>query len=266
MRQFWAFFRVAVADALVYRAEGAVWMLLEVSQPVVALIFWLAAFQTKSDIAGYSLTSMVLYYFGIMFVNNLVATHPQYELSREIRSGSFSYYLLRPVSLSVYKIAAGSSWRVVRILFFLPQILLLVPIFHLDLSSLSFSPAKILAILVSVFMAFWLHFFAKMILGLTTIWFTEAGWLFLSFNVINSFFSGQLIPLDLFPAKLLHFTNFLPFKYFLYFPVSLSLNRLNQANAVILGLAVQFFWCLLFYWLYHLVLKRGTKAYSAYGG
>lgn len=266
MKKFWVYLKLAIADALAYRAEGMIWMLVEVSEPLVALIFWLAAFQSHNSIAGYTLSSMVLYYFGVMFINNLVATHPQYDMAEEIRSGSFSNYLLRPINFVSYKIAGGASWRIVRILFFTPLLLLLIPIFKLDVASLNLTPERIFLVLVSLLMAFWLHFFFKMVLGLAAIWFTEAGWLFISFSILNSFFSGDLIPLDLFPSKLLDIANWLPFKYLTYFPLTLSLNRLTQTTDIFFGLAIQFIWCLLFYLLYRLVWRSGSKTYSAYGG
>ena len=105
-----------------------------------------------------------------------------------------------------------------------------------------------------------------MILGLTTIWFTEAGWLFNSFNIIAGLFGGELIPLDLLPQALLTVNNWLPFKYMLYFPLSLILNRVNQPSELIMGLLLGCFWATFFYWLYRLVLKRGIKNYCAYGG
>lgn len=257
---------MAVVDAFVYRAEGVIWMLVEVSEPLVAIIFWLAAFQTHDSIGGYSLSSMVLYYLGVMLINNLVATHPQYELSEKIRDGSFSNYLLKPVNIASLYMAGSGSWRVVRIILFLPPLLLLTPFLSLDIGSLNFNPERLLLISASLIMAFLLHFFIKMVMGLATIWFMEAGWLFLSFNIIKSFFGGDLIPLDLFPASVLTVANWLPFKYLTYFPLMLGLNRLTEAREIGFGLLVQLSWCIVFYLLYLLVLKRGSKNYSAYGG
>ena len=105
-----------------------------------------------------------------------------------------------------------------------------------------------------------------MILGLTTIWFTEAGWLFLSFNIIASLFSGDMIPLDLLPSGLVAVNNFLPFKYLIYFPLSIILNRVSNVNEQILGLLIGLGWVIFFYLLYRLVLRRGVKNYCAYGG
>lgn len=266
MRKFLVYFRIAVADALVYRASGFIWMLNDIGPALVALFFWLAVFKTHVAIGGYTVASIVFYYFGVMLINSLVATHPQHFLSDEIRSGAFSNYLVKPIHLAVFKIAGAISWRAVRVLFFLPAILILWWLFSSTLRGLSFSVLNLCLFAVSLLAAFLINFFIKMILGLTTIWFTEAGWLFNSFNIIAGLFGGELIPLDLLPQALLTVNNWLPFKYMLYFPLSLILNRVNQPSELIGGLLLGFFWTIFFYWLYRLVLKRGIKNYCAYGG
>ncbi|MDZ7587299.1 MAG: ABC-2 family transporter protein [Patescibacteria group bacterium] len=89
MRKFWAFFKISLSDAFTYRVTGVIWMLNDLGPALVMIIFWLAAFQTKDTISGYTLSSMVFYYFGVMLINSLVTTHPHYFLSEEIRSGAF---------------------------------------------------------------------------------------------------------------------------------------------------------------------------------
>ncbi len=266
MRKFLAFYKVALSDALVYRATGFIWMLNDIGPAMVALFFWLAVFKTHLTIGGYAVASIVFYYFGVMLINSLVATHPQYILSDEIRTGVFSNYLVKPINLAVFKIASAISWRTVRVLFFLPAILILWWLFSSALQGLSFSALNLCLFVVSLFAAFLINFFIKMILGLTAIWFTESGWLFNSFTIISGLFSGELIPLDLLPQTLLTVNNWLPFKYMLYFPLSLILNRVNQTSELIGGLLLACFWATFFYWLYRLVLKRGIKNYCACGG
>lgn len=266
MRKFWAYYVTHLIDALVYRAEIFVWVLNDLGPALVALVFWLAAFQSRPDIAGYSLPQMVLYYFGVMLVKNLIGIQPQYHLAEEIRDGSFSKYLLRPLNFLIYRLGGIFAWRTVRLIFFLPILLVLIYFFIHQGNVFRMPWLNFIAFLVSLFLAFLLQFLLKIVLGLTTIWLTEVGWLFFGFAVISSFFSGELIPLDLFPQNLIAINNWLPFKYMLYYPLSLGLNRVNGLEAISLGLLIQCFWCLWAYWLYRRVFKAGIKSYSAYGG
>jgi ABC-2 type transport system permease protein len=266
MRKFLAYFHNSFSDALVYRATGIIWLLNDIGPALVMIIFWLAAFQTKESISGYNLSSIAFYYFGVAGISSLVTTHPQYILADEIRTGAFSNYLVKPIQLAVYKLAGGLSWRVIRILFFIPAILILWQLMSINLPFLNFNFTTLVIFSLSLILSLLITFFIKMILGLTAIWFTESGWLFMSFEIISGFFSGELIPLDLFPPTVIAVNNLLPFKYMIYFPLSLILNRISTFNEQVTGLLIGFGWVIFFYAFYRLVLKQGIKNYCAYGG
>lgn len=265
MKKLLAYFRVGIIDAFIYRAEGIIWMLNDAGPAIIALIFWSAAFQTQANFAGYTFSQILIYYLGIMFINNVINTQPQFFLSEEIRSGDFSNYLLKPINLTMFKFASNSSWRLVRLIFFIPMLLLVAKLFGLDGQMFQFSLSRLALIIISLALAFGINFFLKLALGLTTIWFEESGWLFFGFEIITSFLSGELIPLDFFPAGLIAVNNFLPFKYLLYFPLSILLNRLSNWE-LFYGFVFQLAWCLLAYGSYRLILRRGSRIYSAYGG
>jgi len=80
-------------------------------------------------------------------------------------------------------------------------------------AAISFLIGAMPVIIISLLLAFGINFFLKLTLGLTTIWFEESSWLFFGFEILTSFLSGELIPLDFFPAGLIAVNNFLPFKY-----------------------------------------------------
>jgi len=90
VKKLLAYFRVHLGEALVYRATGFIWMLNDIGPALVALLFWLAAFQDQVSIAGYTVATMSIYYFGVMAINALIVPYPEYTLVEEIRSGSFS--------------------------------------------------------------------------------------------------------------------------------------------------------------------------------
>lgn len=266
MGKLLAYFRLALSDAFIYRAEGIIWMLNDIGPAVIALIFWSAAYQTRDSFAGFSFAQILLYYLGVMFINNVISTQPQYYLAEEIRNGSFSHYLLKPINLTMFKFATNNSWRLVRLIFFLPLLGVIATAFGVDLSAGQFSPGRILLIGLSLVLAFAINFFLKLALGLTTIWFEESTWLFFGFEVVSTFLSGELIPLDFFPAGLEAVNNWLPFKYLLYFPLSLVLGKAPSGTALTVGLAFQLGWAFLAYLIYRWTLQRGGRRYSAYGG
>jgi ABC-2 type transport system permease protein len=265
MRKLLVYFRVAIIDALIYRAEGIIWMLNDVGPAVIALIFWSAAYQTQDSFSGFTFSQILVYYLGIMFINNVINTQPQFYLAEEIRNGDFSHYLLKPINLTMFKFASNNSWRLVRLIFFLPLLFIIAKAFGLNFSGWQVTLSQVLVIALSLILAFCINFFLKLALGLTTIWFEESGWLFFGFDIVSTFLSGELIPLDFFPASLVAVNNWLPFKYLLYFPLSLILGNLHSGREMIIGFGYQFGWAVIAYLIYRWTFKRGSRVYSAYG-
>ena len=150
MKKLLAYFRVGIIDAFIYRAEGIIWMLNDAGPAIIALIFWSAAFQTQANFAGYTFSQILIYYLGIMFINNVINTQPQFFLSEEIRSGDFSNYLLKPINLTMFKFASNSSWRLVRLIFFIPMLLLVAKLFGLDGQMFQFSLSRLALIIISL--------------------------------------------------------------------------------------------------------------------
>ena len=148
MRKFWSFFTICLSDALVYRATSFIWMLLDISPAVVSLIFWFAAFQNKSVIAGYTLSSIFFYYLGVMLIKNVVTTHPQYNLSQEIRTGDFSNYLLKSINLVNFKIASNFAWRTTRLIFLTPLLLILIFSFNHLLPQFNFHLFQVSSLII----------------------------------------------------------------------------------------------------------------------
>ncbi len=103
-------------------------------------------------------------------------------------------------------------------------------------------------------------------MALTTVWLMEAGWMFFLFEMIYGLFSGEMIPLDILPPAVNQLNQFLPFKYLLYFPVSLFLGKVTAVREIIFGLGVSAAWLILFLWLYRRLRARSAKAYESYGG
>src|SRR3989344_4941426 len=126
MRKYWLIYKLNLAQAFIYRTTGFIWFLADFGPTLVLVIFWLAAFQTRQLIAGYSLAQMLLYYVGVSFVATIVIPHPHWWIKDQILSGQFSsVYLLKPVKLFWERLAAQVAWRTIRLVFVIPAILII---------------------------------------------------------------------------------------------------------------------------------------------
>lgn len=266
MRKFLAFLHTDFQNAIFYRATGFIWFLSDIGPALIIILFWFAAYQTKSNISGYSLNDMIIYYLGVMVINSLIVAHPEYYLANQIQQGEFSNYLLKPINLLTSKIAGEIAWKIMRLIYLVPTLFIILKILSSSLIRLSLSWPTLILVIISLIFTFFMYTFIKTVLGLTAIWFGEPRWLFYSFDILVTLLSGELIPLDLFPQVLIKLSNYLPFKYFLYFPLSMLLGKLTSPIEMIIGLTTQLAWLILFFLLYKLTLHQGVKRYSAYGG
>jgi len=109
-----------------------------------------------------------------------------------------------------------------------------------------------------------LYFFMSMMLGFIGFWSADV-WAprFLSFVVID-FFAGGLFPLDILPTPFFIFSQFLPFHYFIYFPLKVYLGQVSYPN-MINGFFVGLCWLIALRLLTYYVWQRGLRFYAAEG-
>ncbi|MFH0856491.1 MAG: ABC-2 family transporter protein, partial [bacterium] len=116
--------------------------------------------------------------------------------------------------------------------------------------------------LSSSILAAFLYFLISYNLGLTSFWLGMIQSLVYGAQIIGEFLGGKYLPMDLFPKWLLKISNFLPFRYMIYEPISIFLNK-AQFNW--LSLIVPLIWIVILSITASVAWKRGIKVYEAYG-
>ena len=94
----------------------------------------------------------------------------------------------------------------------------------------------------------------------TYIW----GFILCKWMVIN-FFSGQLIPIDFFPAALKNALDYLPFSGMSYTPAMIYLGKYST-NQIIFSIGVQVVWIGILYILYKILWAKAMKRVTVLGG
>jgi len=74
-----------------------------------------------------------------------------------------------------------------------------------------------------------------------------------------------MFPLDMLPEPWHTFVELTPLMYLAYFPAAVLLEKI-QGWDLVLGLALELEWVLLFIILSRVLYDRGTRRYSAFGG
>ena len=268
MRKYLHVFNIGLQNTLVYRANfvfRAAFGLI----PLMAILFvWRAIYEGKGeggDVAGYGLSQMISYYLVVTLVDMFTAvTEDDWQIAADIREGTISQFLVKPINYLGYRFALFFSGRTIYTL------CALVPvgcfIYYLREHFL-WSPDVITTIcfLVSVALTAVLQFLISYTLALLAFWILEVATVIFMLFAFEYVAAGHMFPLDILPPAVHSALQFTPFPYLLYFPVSIYLGRASGPE-IISGICIQATWIILAWCLARVVWSRGIRKYGAYGG
>lgn len=253
--------RIAWSKQLAYKLN----FLIQVLGPALVLFFirynlWAAIYSLEgiSTLQGYNFRQMLAYQAWVMLVAFLGLGFNGMNLAEDIRLGRISAYLVYPFGFWQFHASSFLAFQVLQL-----------GVATLTLIALSIAgwiqpqPGPLLLGLLycSCIALFW--FQLNFLIGILSFWLEETWVLRVMMVTLTQFFSGALIPLELFPSWLRQSLNWLPFPYLTWVPVKIFSGEyagsLVGAFALILG------WTLLAFWLARAVWNQGIKAYTAAG-
>ena len=260
MKKFLAEFRACWNLIIEYRVMVVIWML-TIVLPLIMLAAWLSIAE-KGPVGSYDRTRFISYYLAALVVRNMTGMWFIWEMDSEMRLGSLSFRLLKPMDPIVHYLAYACSSKPFRV-FILGPVCVVAVVFYPELNW-SVGPLSFLLFIASLAGALMILFLMQYTIGLTGFWITRSlsvndAWFFM-----YSLASGYLVPLDLFPPLVRDILYVLPFRYTMSFPVELLTGRLSLAM-ILQGIAIQWVWIAAFYALNRWVWRKGLRRYSAVG-
>ena len=253
--------RVGFSAAVAYRGEFVVWIL-STNMPLVMLALWHAV-AADGPVGRFDQTQFTAYYLGVLAVRLATSNWMAWQMSMEIRDGTLSAKLLRPIH-PLYSYAADQLSAIpMRIVVVSPIVVALIAtswprLFRHD-------PRLVLIFLASLLGAWLLLFSSMVLLGALAFYMESALGLFELWLGIHAIFSGYLIPLEVLPTWIRGATRVLPFRYMLGFPVE-TLVGLETRSGALRELAVQWGYVGFFFVVSLLVWRAGVRRFAAYGG
>jgi ABC-2 type transport system permease protein len=253
--------RIGFAEAVAYRAEFLVW-LLSTNMPLVMLALWSAA-AADGPVGRYGQAQFTAYFLVALVVRLSTGAWVIWELNYEIRQGTLSTKLLRPIHPLLFYACQNASAVPLRVVLSLPVavVLLLSP----GGALLSRDPLFWAIFPMALAGAFAITFLAMALVGSLAFYVESAGSVFEIWMGLFGVFSGYLVPLDLFPPWLGALARWLPFRYMLAFPVEMVTGLLGRGQALE-QLGVQWLFVALLFAASALAWRRGLRHFSAVGG
>jgi ABC-2 type transport system permease protein len=253
MNLFWSFARQNFHATAVYRLD---FWLRVASTPILMYgmrWLWITLYTQRPGAFGVSLQQMVTYGVLSIAIENLYYTGTIFYISRQVKSGAIAGDLLKPLDFHFHMLARSTGEMLFRVLVIaLPAMLVGYLLFDLDLpatlpTGFLFVIAFILGYLVNFHLDFLLGTLATVTVEIHSI-----GW---ALQATSRFFSGQLVPLWLFPGALGILAEILPFRSMFATPLSIYTGVLS-GSMIIQAISFQLVWLLIL-----LMLSRGLWAY-----
>jgi ABC-2 type transport system permease protein len=260
LRAFPTLLKVGVAEAVAYRTEFLIWAL-TTTLPLVMMALWLAVAR-DGPIGGFRGPDFVAYYLAAFVVRQLTGCWVAWEMNMEIRDGTFSMRMLRPLHPLIAYGAENVAALPLRLIVSLP--VALIALFAVGHDRVTHDPRLLLCFAASVVGAWLLTFFIMAVIG-TLAFFIESTYVLIEiWFAVFGVFSGYLVPIALLPAWVRALTEVLPFKSMLGLPVEIILGMQTLGGAL-RGLALEWAYVLLLGAAAVAMFRAGTRKYSAYG-
>ncbi len=253
--------RVAFSEAIAYRAELLIWTL-SITMPFIMMALWHTV-ALSGAVGRFGPNEFIVYFLATTIVRQLASSWVCWELNFAVRQGTLSSALLRPVSVLWWFATQNIAALAFRCIATVPFAVLMLMAAKSE--SLSGDPLVWALWLVSLVGAWLITFLSNVAIGSLSLYMESSLkvmdlWLALYFVL-----SGYLVPVELFPEWLRHFTNVLPFRFQLGLPVELMTGRYGHHDAMVM-LTQQWAYVAALFVLAVACWRYGLRRYAAYGG
>jgi ABC-2 type transport system permease protein len=261
-RAFPTLLRVGLSEVVAYRAEFLVWIL-TTNMPLVMLAIWHAV-AAEGAVGRFDQREFKAYYLAVLAVRLLTSTWVVWQMSMEIRDGTLSAKLLRPIHPLFAYAAEHLAAIPMRAAVVSPIIAVLVIAAGERLAPLH-DPVLAAVFVASLLGAWLLIFFTMVLLGALAFFVENAMGIFELWLAVHAFFSGYLIPQEVLPEWMRGASRVLPFRFMLGFPVETLVGLLGHRDALY-ELGAQWGYALVMFACAMLVWRGGVRRFAAYGG
>jgi ABC-2 type transport system permease protein len=259
MKVFWAFTRQAFFNSSVYRFDF--WLRIISVYLWMYTVYWVwkTLYTQTPGAFDLSLEQMVTYGILGMALEIFLDVGPEWYIATQVRSGAIDTDLMKPLDFHLHMLARSAGEMLFSLgILALPTFVVGYFLFGLRLPA---DAVTALLFLASLVLSFFVFFHISFLLGTLTVLTLDIRSISWAYYSMVTFFSGQVVPLWLFPDFLRKISEALPFQAIYYIPMSIYIERMS-GNTALQGLGLQVFWTIVLVfvsrWAWTLVHNRLT--------
>jgi len=268
MTKYLKTFYMGINDAMQYRLNFILGLISIMFPIIIQIYIWNAVYieKTENIIYGFSYKQMILYTLLSAVVSKFIASDGfEGEVNEDIKNGGMSKYLIKPISYSKYRISCSLGKKAPQSLITFIILVIIILISNVISGTPRTSCIRFLAFIFSLLNATLLNLMIIFCTSAAAFWISDAGSFFLISSLVVNVFSGGVFPLEIFGDELNMVFSFLPYKYTIYYPVTIINGKIEEAHIAFV-LVMQIFWILALVGLSKLLWYWGMRKYNAIGG
>jgi ABC-2 type transport system permease protein len=202
---------------------------------------WKTLYTQSPGAFGVSLEQMVTYGILGMTLEIFLDVGPEWYMATQVRTGAIDTDLMKPLDFHFHMLARSAGEMLFGLgILALPAFVIGYYLFDLRLPG---DAITTLLFAVSLLFSFFVFFHISFLLGTLTVVTLDIRSISWAYYSLVSFFSGQIVPLWLFPDFLRKISELLPFQAIYYIPMSIYIKTLSGRDAL-QALGLQAFWAI----------------------
>ncbi|NMO21818.1 ABC transporter permease [Pyxidicoccus fallax] len=253
--------RVGFAEAVAYRAEMFIWVL-STTMPLVNMVLWMAVAR-NAPVGRFGQEDFVGYFLATFAVRQLTSSWAAWLINWEVRQGTLSMRLLRPISPLWAYAAENIAGFPMRLIVAVPVVILSVVL--VGTKAVPQHAWQWVFFAVAVFGGWAISFLANVAIGALSFFWGSSQKVMEVWLVLYFVCSGYMYPVELLPSALRTVIDWLPFRYQIGLPVELLTGAHDWREALML-LGAQWAWVALMGALAVFSWKQGVRRFAAFGG
>jgi len=261
MKKYLTIAKAEWLDAIQSYQEVVLWLIIEIIPIFVMGSLWLSS---SGVFPPQKISFLVTYYILVFVISRLTGFYFEQNMQDEIREGTFSRYLTKPISVQKYLIWDNLGGKTFNTLFLLfPVLIFFIFLFHNYIIYPGF--LNLLLFLLSLVIVFFIQFFLALLVASCSFFIEQAFAVNHLHWMLDSVAGGYMLPLAFYPAFLRNIFRLMPFAYVYSAPVTIFTGQL-ALSAALWQIFFSVLWAIALYFISSLVWKIGVKKYSAVGG
>lgn len=257
LKKYLSIMGISIKASSAYKIKLFFYALTGITQFISYYYLWSSLYKGNEAYNGFTGQTILTYFVISFLIQSFLPRWITMEIGWGVKRGEIINVFLRPVGFRTYYLLYAFGDVIFTLIF------MGLPIIIIALFSGAVVPcADVFMFTVSIIFSYGIAFSLFYLVGLVSFITTNIWGIFLTFDLVNLFLSGALLPIRFMPEWLVVIIKMLPFRYIVDFPISIWLT--GKANAY--EILIQGLWFILLSVFTKVIYRRAISKLDIFGG